>query len=156
LLTLPERSNAADVLWFSTDGKRLAVGDCAGTVEVWDTASGENKLTFPGHTACITGIAFSPDGKLLAVSTVRGALKIWDFETGQELVTLPVMGFDPVFTPDGSRLIMVGLGERGLRDTTVRVYLVRLEDLVALAKTRVTRALTAQECQMYLHVEQCP
>jgi hypothetical protein len=36
------------------------------------------------------------------------------------------------------------------------MYLVRLEDLVALAKTRVTRALTTEECQQYLHVAACP
>jgi WD40 repeat protein len=155
LLTLPERSIVAGRLWFSPDARWLAVGDCTGTVEVWDTASGEHKLTLPGHTACITGIAFSPDGKLLAVSTVRGALKIWDFETGQELGTLPVSGFSPQFTPDGTGLIMVALGERDFVDTTVRMYLVRLEDLVALAKTRITRTLTTDECQTYLRVEQC-
>jgi hypothetical protein len=51
---------------------------------------------------------------------------------------------------------MVALGERDFVDTTVRMYLVRLEDLMALAKSRVTRNLTSEECQQYLHVEQCP
>ena len=41
-------------------------------------------------------------------------------------------------------------------DGSLRVYLTRVEDLVALAKTRVTRSLTTDECQKYLHVEQCP
>jgi WD40 repeat protein len=155
-LTLPERSIPAGQAWFSADGNWLAVGDCTGTVDVWDTATGENKHTLPGHTACITGVAFSPDGKLLAVSTVRGALKLWDFDTGEELSTLPVMGFGPQFTPDGTALILVALGKRGFVDTTVRMYLVRLEDLVALAQTRVTRTLTAEECQNYLHMNECP
>jgi len=38
----------------------------------------------------------------------------------------------------------------------VRVYVLPIEDLMALAKSRVTRSLTPQECQKYLHVEQCP
>jgi hypothetical protein len=36
------------------------------------------------------------------------------------------------------------------------MFLLDPVDLVALAKTRVTRALTIEECQKYLHVEQCP
>ena len=38
----------------------------------------------------------------------------------------------------------------------VRVYALQMEDLVALAKSRLTRSLTTEECQKYLHVEQCP
>lgn len=29
------------------------------------------------------------------------------------------------------------------------------EDLIALAKERVTRPLTQEECQRYLHVDEC-
>jgi hypothetical protein len=36
------------------------------------------------------------------------------------------------------------------------VFLLRLDDLLALAQTRVTRKFTVEECQKYLHVEQCP
>jgi hypothetical protein len=32
----------------------------------------------------------------------------------------------------------------------------RLQDIVALAKTRLTRSLTSEECKTYLHMEQCP
>jgi hypothetical protein len=31
-----------------------------------------------------------------------------------------------------------------------------VEELIALARTRVTRGLTEAECQQYLHVEACP
>jgi hypothetical protein len=37
-----------------------------------------------------------------------------------------------------------------------QAYALRLEDLMALARTRVPRSLTDEECQQYLHVEQCP
>jgi hypothetical protein len=30
------------------------------------------------------------------------------------------------------------------------------DELVALARSRVTRSLTAEECQKYLHVDDCP
>jgi hypothetical protein len=54
------------------------------------------------------------------------------------------------FTQDGARLFTAS------KDGTVRFYLVRIEDLLALAKSRLTRTLTLEECQQYLHVEQCP
>jgi WD40 repeat protein len=80
-------------------------------------------------------------------------VKLWDAETGQELLALrghtgPVMGV--AFSPDGTRLFTAGA------DGAVRFYLVRIEDLVALAKSRLTRSLTAYECRQYLHREQCP
>jgi len=53
------------------------------------------------------------------------------------------------FSPDGTRLATAD-------DEAVRVFLLKVDDLVELAKTRVTRSLTQEECQKYLHVEQCP
>ena len=54
------------------------------------------------------------------------------------------------FSPDGTRIVSVG------RDLTVRMYELKIEDLIALAKSRLTRELTLNECQKYLHVEACP
>ena len=59
-----------------------------------------------------------------------------------------VMGI--AFSPDGLHLAA------GVRDGTARIYLLRLEDLIGLAKQRVTRSLTTEECQQYLHVATCP
>jgi hypothetical protein len=41
-------------------------------------------------------------------------------------------------------------------DQAVRVYALRVPDLVAQAKARVTRSLTTAECQQYLHLAACP
>src|SRR5262249_44942820 len=55
------------------------------------------------------------------------------------------------FSPDGTRLATAG------DDGTVRVYALNIEDVMALVRTRITRSLTSQECQKYLHEEQgCP
>jgi WD40 repeat protein/class 3 adenylate cyclase len=153
LLTLPGPATLDNNFWFSPDGKWLAIADCSGTVVVWDIGSGEEKLRFSGTSACISGVAFSPDGELFAVNTGNRGLKILDFETGKELLTLPG-GFDVEFTPDGTRLIVATEDEQGRQ--IVRTYLLRLEDIMALAKSRVTRSLTTEECQQYLHVEGCP
>jgi WD40 repeat protein len=80
-------------------------------------------------------------------------IQLWDAATGQKQLTLygPVEGFFRViFSPDGTRLATSG------PDGTTRIYVLPLDDLVALAKSRLTRSLTTEECQQYLHVDVCP
>jgi WD40 repeat protein len=156
LLSLPGPSVLDSAgLWFSPDGKWLVIADCTGTLVVRDAETGAEIRRFNSGAACILDVAFSPDGKEIAASGGRRDLKIWQFETGRELVTLP--GAVAVqFTPDGTRLIVVKREETALERDTVRVYPLKLEDLIALAKSRLTRSLTAEECKQYLHLEQCP
>ena len=54
------------------------------------------------------------------------------------------------WSPDGRRLATAS------RDGTSRVYIVDLNDLVDLARSKVTRGLTAEECQKFLHQDHCP
>jgi hypothetical protein len=39
---------------------------------------------------------------------------------------------------------------------TVRVWALDLDDLVEIAENELTRTLTDQECQQYLHLRRCP
>jgi len=137
---------------FSTDGKRLATASNTPLIKVWDTTSGEELLSFTGHIDAIVSIAFSPDGTLLATASRDRTAKLWDPTSGRELLTLHGSGVGlccVAFSPDGRYLFTGG-------DDGVRVYTLQIEDLVALAKSRLTRSLTAEECQKYLHVEACP
>ncbi len=49
------------------------------------------------------------------------------------------------FSPDGKQLVTAGA------DGTVRTFTLQLDDLIAMAQARVTRNLTAEECQKFLH-----
>jgi hypothetical protein len=71
--------------------------------------------------------------------------------TGEELLVLPIpdASFQVFFSPDQTLLVAQTI-------SGTNVYLLRIEDLFALAKSRVTRSLTTEECQQYLHMEQCP
>jgi len=60
------------------------------------------------------------------------------------------------FSPDGTRLMVQVNDPPGLVLDTVRLYVLPTKDIIALAKSRLTRALTTEECRQYLHVEQYP
>jgi WD40 repeat protein len=155
--TLREFSEAHNVfdVAFSPDAKRLAIGLRDGTTLVRDVATGEVLLTLTGHTSFVRGVIFSPDGTRLATAGFDGLTKVWNAATGQELLTLSSHTNSVVaitFSPDArsERLVTSSL------DGTTRVHVLPIEDLIALAQSRVTRSLTPDECQKYLHVDQCP
>ena len=155
LLTLVGHTSGVVDIAYSPDGKKIATASSDATAKIWDAATGAELLTLTGHSAELRPVAFSPDGKFLATGSGDNTAKIWDVETGQELLTLPgseggVYGvaFDPA--DGGSHLVVAS------NDGVVRLFLLRIDELLALAETRVTRPLTTAECQKYLHVEQCP
>src|SRR5579884_1223871 len=159
LLTL-NHTAAVNGVAFSPDGTRLATASGDGTAQVWDAASGKKLLTLSGHTAGVYGVAFSPDGRLLATASGDKTARVWDALSGKKLFTLfgHSDGVSSItFSPDGKRAATASI------DKTARVYTLNnkstptgIEGLISLAKTRVTRPLTSEECQKYLYVERCP
>ena len=110
-------------------------------------------MELPGHNGTVNTVAFSADGTRLASAGADTLIKIWDAATGVELISLPGHTgniWSVTFNRAGTRLFSASL------DSTARVYALRLEDLTDLARSRVTRALTIEECKTYLHLEQCP
>src|SRR5262249_41582189 len=71
---------------FSPDGRRLAAPGARG-VTVWDASTGEERVTFKGHTHELMGVAFAPDGETVA-SIDWKEVKVWDAVTGEERRTL--------------------------------------------------------------------
>jgi WD40 repeat protein/transcriptional regulator with XRE-family HTH domain len=153
LQTFPGHTGIVWNVVFSPDGTRLASASADGTGKVWDAATGKELLTLIGHANQVRDIAFSLEGQSLITSSDDGSVKIWDAATGKELLTL-VRDAGPIasiaLSPDGKRLLT------GNADGSARIYFLRVEDLIALAKSRVKRSLTTAECQKYLHVDRCP
>jgi WD40 repeat protein len=152
LYTLLGHTHFVGRVVFSPDGTRLASGSFDSTAKVWDTRTGKELFTLSGAGASVWAIAFSPDGQLIATGNNDETLRLWDAKTGKLLLTLPIeaISFQVSFTPDSSRIVLSTLF------AGTRVYLPQIEDLFALAKSRVTRTFTPGECREYLHLEQCP
>jgi WD40 repeat protein len=139
-------------LAFSPDGRRLAATSQEGSVQVWDLATGQVVLNLIGHEGETVTVAYSSDGQRLATSGRDGTVRVWEAGTGQSLLVLePGLGglTGAAFDPTGTRLAVSG-------DNGVRLYALPLADLVALARKHVTRSLTTEECQTYLHTSACP
>ncbi len=75
---------------FSPDGSTLAVGTENGTVQLWDTSTGEHQKTFTkrDYHFGVDNVFFMPDGRTLAVVGPHSIMDLWDIATGQRKNTL--------------------------------------------------------------------
>jgi len=143
------------------DGKWVASAGNDASIQIWDAETGAVIFKLTGHTGAAFGVAFSPDGRSLASSSVDHTIKIWQLPSAGEPVAEPLtlyghtgavyrLAFGGPPGADGTRLASAG------RNLIGRIYTLRLEELMADAQARVTRSLTAEECQKFLHVDECP
>ncbi|OGO65230.1 MAG: hypothetical protein A2029_09535 [Chloroflexi bacterium RBG_19FT_COMBO_47_9] len=137
---------------FSPDGDQLATINFYGDGKVWDVESGEPLVSLNGIQDGGFSITYNPSGTLLAAGS-NGYVSLIDAKSG--LLLFPLLGHQSLvartaFSPDGTYLATAGF------DGTARVYVVPAEDLLSLAKSRLTRSLTLEECQKYLHQATCP
>jgi predicted NACHT family NTPase len=97
------RTLESHLVRFSPDGKWLAAATWGiKTFRLWDTATGQEIRTFPGHDEEVLGIAFSPDGKWIASGARDNTVRLWDVATAEQVHKFeghPV--FSVAFSPDG-------------------------------------------------------
>jgi WD40 repeat protein len=142
-LAAKQTKEPSRALAMSPDDTRLAVGDAAGSVtvfEISDATLGDAVMTLAPQKLPITQITFSPDGKRLATSTgdyrkwrEAGEVKLWDAATGSEIAAIghhagEVKGVR--FSPNGKRLVTFG------SFNSVRVWDVETRSQVAAINQR--------------------
>jgi WD40 repeat protein len=142
---------------FSPDGKRLLTSATWETgAKLWDLTSGEQVSALQGITAGVFGAGFSPSGRFIVTAGYLGNVRLWDGQNGRLLTDITgdtTGGFAASFGQDDRTVeLMVGTGEAQAGE--LRTYTCDacgdVDSLVKLAKTRVTRKLTATERATYL------
>jgi DNA-binding SARP family transcriptional activator len=107
-----------------------------------------------GHTlhTLIEALAFSEDGRL-ATGSSDGTVRVWNTSTQGVVFTSPVEPSAVVgvaFSADGSRVTAI------YSEGRIIVHAIALEDVIEIARARLTRGFTDEECRTYLHVPTCP
>ena len=148
LQILSGHSDSINDVDFSPDGTRLLTASSDTTVQIWDLQTGRALLTLRGHSTAVLSVDFSPDGTRIATGSEDNVATVWDASTGQALLTLP--GTIVEFTPDGKRLMVIS------SDYVAQGYFLDVHELMDLARSRLLRKLTLEECQKYLHLDACP
>jgi WD40 repeat protein len=118
---------------------------------VWDATTGERLVDLVGHTGLIRDIATSGDGRRVATASNDRTVRIWDAETGTQLQAVPLDRGVVSVALDAAGSRLATLGEDGI----VRIWALDVDELTAIATTRVTRSFDDQECRQYLHLERC-
>jgi WD40 repeat protein/DNA-binding SARP family transcriptional activator len=130
----------------------LATGGRDGVARVWDLRSGALLATLRGHGAPLGQLSFDRDGARLATAGEDGTVRVWEAATGRELLTLwghDLIAYGVAFSADG-RLLATSSP-----DGTVALHLLPIDEFLEVARSRVTRGLTEEECRQYLRGARC-
>ena len=144
LLTLSHAGGIVSAA-YSPDGQWIvtASGD---TAKVWEANTDQELMTLIGHAGGIVSVGYSPDGQRIVTGSLDKTAKMWDAETGTELFTLKGHDsevYSAAYSADGQRIVTAS------RDGTVQIYTTDMDELLEIAKSRVTRQLTAKEKERY-------
>jgi WD40 repeat protein len=104
---------------FDRSGGRLATGDKAGVVQVWDVATGTRQFQLAQQSGPVDSVAFSPDGQNLLTVSHENVARLWSAADGKPVRALE--GHTGVvvsaeYNPQGSHILTAS------QDGTARVW----------------------------------
>ena len=129
-LKLKGHKEGVNILAFSPDGKTLLSGSEDGTIRAWDTTTGRQIYTCPGHMEGIRSIAVSEQTNILTSSdSYPTQVRLWDIENGHQL-SASYLGFtsSETISPNATTIALDEFSDRNLRvwdiqNSRYRIYL---------------------------------
>jgi WD40 repeat protein len=115
----------AAFLGVDQDGRRVAMSETTGDVEVADMTTGQQLAVLDptpesdAATSSLQHLTFSPDGTWLAAGSDSGVVVVWDTRTWDEQASWRVSGGavqSLAFTADSRSLVVGGGGAASIRD----------------------------------------
>jgi WD40 repeat protein/DNA-binding SARP family transcriptional activator/tRNA A-37 threonylcarbamoyl transferase component Bud32 len=149
------RSFGAVGVRFSPDGKYLVGGSTTGGngVEIVDAGTWRRRATLVGLQGQLKSLDISPDGTTIASADFSGLVRIWDLRSGKALQDVPFANVpiqNAKFLDDRHLLVTPANGPE------VFIVTLDVDELLRIARSRLTRGFTQEECRTYLHVDSCP
>jgi WD40 repeat protein/DNA-binding SARP family transcriptional activator len=150
-LLLRVKTQAVGVAWDPTGDRIVTTKQTEGGADVWDAASGQH-LTELRATAPFYAVAFAPGGGRVATTGGDGVIRFWDVARGVQVEALrgSTRELNALELSADGRLLS-SLDDQG----SLRVWILDLDELIEVARSRVTRELTDEECRQYLQLERC-
>jgi WD40 repeat protein/class 3 adenylate cyclase len=125
---------------FSPDGSWLALANSADQTRVFSVDDWSLVHELPVRSR---DLEFSPDGGRLLTADADGFVRLWDVATGRELHRLPGAGQSYArFLADERHIATFD-------DESLRIMTLDVDELLDIARQRVTRSLTVAECEKY-------
>jgi WD40 repeat protein len=148
------RSFGAVGVRFSPDGRYIiGVSTTGAGIEIVDARTWRRRATLVGLQGQVKDLDISADGTMIASADFSGLVRIWDLPSGKPLQDIPFANVpiqNAKFLDDRHLLVTPANGPE------VVIVTLDVDELLRIARSRLTRAFTQEECRTYLHVDTCP
>ncbi|KAL6690378.1 putative wd40 protein [Trichoderma pleuroticola] len=123
LQTLEGHKDRINHIAFSSTGLLLASCGSAGTIKIWEVATGTLQHNLTVHGDSVICVGFSLDAQTLASVSSWGSIKFWDVATGllQRKIKHKDYVDDAAFSPDLSLLATRGIRKTEIWDLTLGI-----------------------------------
>lgn len=109
----------------SSDGKYILSGSYC-VMNLWDSNTGKELMSFLGHNHIVTSVSFSPNGLYALSASYDKTIKLWNIHTGKEIRSFSTIGnkspiWSASFSPDGKYVVA------GISDKVIKLWAIHSE-----------------------------